>query len=266
MTEPTTPAADLVAAYRSPGTRTLYCVICARQEPEWRPITASEMQDETACDFCGGRILVIAAQTLGQVIARYIPEHDDQSEAPTALSPEREAEIRETHPGEWYEGPWAQDYVDSNGDEPAYCRVVHQESGTVLATLPDFAGPIALFIADAHDAVPELLAELDRIRTWHENYKAGTRMAGGELRKRLADVETERDELKEKLLTAQGNVAREAARAEQAESRLETVRQSARREEMTRQKRDAQIIILGDQLKKRGVTNAEISEWIESVS
>ncbi|MFH8813079.1 hypothetical protein ACH4GZ_38770 [Streptomyces hygroscopicus] len=77
---------------------------------------------------------------------------------------------------------------------------------------------------------------------------------------------TERDELKERLLTALGNVAREAARAEQAESRLETVRQSARREEMTRQKRDAQIIILGDQLKKRGVTNAEISEWIESVS
>ncbi|MFD8626648.1 hypothetical protein ACFV4E_22655 [Streptomyces hygroscopicus] len=76
----------------------------------------------------------------------------------------------------------------------------------------------------------------------------------------------ERDELKEQLLTALGNVAREAARAEQAESRLETVRQSARREEMTRRKRDAQIIILGDQLKKRGVTNAEISEWIESVS
>ncbi|MEV0779245.1 hypothetical protein [Streptomyces sp. NPDC050428] len=83
---------------------------------------------------------------------------------PTALTPEREQEIRETHPGTWYDGPWTQDYVDADGDEPDYCRVVHHESGEVLATLPDFAGPIALFIADAHDAVPELLAELDRVR------------------------------------------------------------------------------------------------------
>lgn len=85
-------------------------------------------------------------------------------EAPAPLSPQREQEIRETHPGEWYDGPWTQDYVDSNGDEPAYCRVVHHESGTTLATLPDFAGSIALFIADAHDAVPELLATLDAER------------------------------------------------------------------------------------------------------
>lgn len=80
------------------------------------------------------------------------------------LTPEREQEIRESVLGEWYDGPWTQDYVDAEGDEPDYCRVVHHESGTVLATLPDFAGPIALFIADAHDAVPELIAELDRVR------------------------------------------------------------------------------------------------------
>lgn len=49
-------------------------------------------------------------------------------------------------------------------------------------------------------------------------------------------------------------------------SRLDTARQSARMQEMARQKCDAQIIILGDQLKKRGATTAEISEWIESVS
>ncbi len=94
----------------------------------------------------------------------------DEGHAP--LLPEREQEIRETHPGEWYDGPWTHGYVDSNGDEPAYCRVVHQESGTVLATLPDFAGPIALFIADAHDAVPELLAELDRVRAERDRYVA----------------------------------------------------------------------------------------------
>lgn len=90
------------------------------------------------------------------------------------LSLEREQEIRESHPGEWYDGPWTQDYVDAEGDEPDYCRVVHHESGTVLATLPDFAGPIALFIADAHDAVPELLAELDRVRAERDELKAIT--------------------------------------------------------------------------------------------
>ena len=80
------------------------------------------------------------------------------------LSLEREQEIRESHPGAWYGGPWTQDQVDSDGSDPAYCRVVHHQSGTVLATLPDFAGGIALFLADAHDAVPELLAEVDRLR------------------------------------------------------------------------------------------------------
>lgn len=87
------------------------------------------------------------------------------------LSLERQQEIRETYPGEWYSGPWTQEHVDSNGDDPAYCRVIHHESGTVLATLPDFAGPIALFIADAHDAVPELLAELDRVRAERDAWR-----------------------------------------------------------------------------------------------
>ncbi|MFJ7999050.1 hypothetical protein ACIQ7D_18145 [Streptomyces sp. NPDC096310] len=97
------------------------------------------------------------------------PDDTNPTATPSAallLSPEREQEIRETHPGTWYAGPWTQDYVDSNpdGTEPAYYRLVHHESGTTLATLPDFAGDIALFIADAHEAVPELLAELDRTR------------------------------------------------------------------------------------------------------
>lgn len=78
---------------------------------------------------------------------------------PKPLSREREQEIRETHPGDWYSGEWTHDHVEADGDEAAYCRVVHSESGEVLATLPDFAGPIALFICDAHDAVPELLAD-----------------------------------------------------------------------------------------------------------
>lgn len=40
----------------------------------------------------------------------------------------------------------------------------------------------------------------------------------------------------------------------------------ARREEMARQKVQAQVLILGEQLKKRGVSNAEIAEWIELAS
>lgn len=82
----------------------------------------------------------------------------------TPMTPAREQEIRETHPGGWYDGPWTHDYVEGEGGEPDYWRVVHHESGTALATLPDWAGGIALFIADAHDAVPELLAEVNRLR------------------------------------------------------------------------------------------------------
>lgn len=88
----------------------------------------------------------------------------DTTPSTAPLSPEREAEIRETPLGDWYAGPWYSEYVEGQGGEPASYRVVHRESGTVLATLPDWAGPIALLLADAHDAVPELLAELDRVR------------------------------------------------------------------------------------------------------
>ena len=88
------------------------------------------------------------------------------------LSPEREQEIRETHPGSWYDGPWTQGYVEAAGEDSSYCRVVHEESGTTLATLPDFAGPIALFIADAHDAIPELLAELSAVRAERDEARA----------------------------------------------------------------------------------------------
>ncbi|MFE7485485.1 hypothetical protein [Streptomyces sp. NPDC057552] len=82
----------------------------------------------------------------------------------TPMTPDREQEIRETHPAGWYDGPWTHNYVEGEGGEPDYWRVVHHESGTTLATLPDWAGGLAAFIADAHDAVPELLAEVDRLR------------------------------------------------------------------------------------------------------
>ncbi|MBP8536122.1 hypothetical protein [Streptomyces sp. MK37H] len=74
------------------------------------------------------------------------------------LDADRIEEIRDCQLGDWYSGPWASEYADKDGDDPGYYRVVHLESGTTLATLPDWAGPIALWMADAHEAVPELLA------------------------------------------------------------------------------------------------------------
>lgn len=78
-----------VAAYRSPGTRQLYCVTCARQEAGWQPVT--EVRDDAACDFCGGRILAIASRTLGEVVAHYAAE--GQPAAPTDA--ERAAAVAE---------------------------------------------------------------------------------------------------------------------------------------------------------------------------
>lgn len=83
---------------------------------------------------------------------------------PERLTPERLREIRGTQLGDWYAGPWVQRYVEPVGDEPGRYEVVHEESGTVLATLPDWAGCLALFIADAHDAVPALGFEVTRLR------------------------------------------------------------------------------------------------------
>lgn len=83
------------------------------------------------------------------------------------LTDERLTEITETHPGDWYSGEWRSEYVEATGDdesECAYYRIFHVASGAELATLPDRAGPIALFMADAHEAVPALVAEVRRLQ------------------------------------------------------------------------------------------------------
>lgn len=85
------------------------------------------------------------------------------SETAKPVSRERLEEIRSMQLGDWYAGPWLQGYVEGDGEEPAYYRVT-ADDGTVLATLPDFAGPVAVWMCDAHDAVPELLAEHGRLR------------------------------------------------------------------------------------------------------
>jgi hypothetical protein len=68
--------APRVVAYRSPGTRTLYCVICARQEEGWTPLTADKVREGAVCDFCGGRVLAVASRMLGSVVASYVDATD----------------------------------------------------------------------------------------------------------------------------------------------------------------------------------------------
>lgn len=122
---------------------------------------------------------------------------------PAPLTPEREAEIRQTHPGDWYAGPWYSEYIDGQADEPAYYRVVHQESGTVLATLPDWAGPLAAFTADAHDAGPELLDEVKRLRNELTIERIWHRQAA-----RLAELlHQERDEARARVAELEQQVA-----------------------------------------------------------
>jgi hypothetical protein len=88
------------------------------------------------------------------------------------MGEDRLAEIESVQLGEWYAGEWRTEYVEGDGDEPAYYRVKSAE-GQTLATLPDWAGPIATLLADAHESVPELLAEVTRQR------KVILRLTGG---------------------------------------------------------------------------------------
>jgi hypothetical protein len=82
------------------------------------------------------------------------------SEPTTPLSDERLAEIRDVQPGTWYAEPWQSGLVSDDGGGHAEVRC----GGTVIAMLPDWAYPIATWIAESHDDVPLLLAEVDRLR------------------------------------------------------------------------------------------------------
>lgn len=97
--------------------------------------------------------------------------------ATAPLSPEREAIVRQQQPGEWLSGPWLIREVEGTADKPGCWQVTHQ--GQPLATLPDWAGNLALWIAETHEDVPELLATLDAERA---------KVAA--LEKRVAELET----------------------------------------------------------------------------
>lgn len=93
------------------------------------------------------------------------------TEPTVPLSDERLTEIRSTLIGDWLAGAWRIGYVEGDGEEAAFYRVLTPD-GITVATLPDWAHPIAVFIADAHEAVPELLAEVDRLRALVRPYEA----------------------------------------------------------------------------------------------
>ncbi|MFF7411563.1 hypothetical protein [Streptomyces lydicus] len=87
-----------------------------------------------------------------------------QSSAATStthmLTPKREQIIRQQQPGDWLAEPWMiREAATAEGD---VWQVTLE--GKVLATLPDWAGNLALWIAETHDDVPELLGEIDRLR------------------------------------------------------------------------------------------------------
>ncbi|KOT47124.1 MULTISPECIES: hypothetical protein [Streptomyces] len=80
------------------------------------------------------------------------------------LPPQREAKIRASLPDDWFGPPWTAEYVEGDGKNRAHYQVKARNGG-VIATLPDWLQDLALFIADAPEAISELLAELDRVRT-----------------------------------------------------------------------------------------------------
>ncbi|MEE4598261.1 hypothetical protein V2J94_41570 [Streptomyces sp. DSM 41524] len=135
------------------------------------------------------------AEAYGQTCGAPRDVHElDEGHAP--LLPEREQEIRESDPGDWYRAPWTTDYVEGNGeaDDPSYWRVISE--GATIATLPDFAGNLALFIAEAREAVPELLAELDRVRAERDKWAAhlnATAQGAGRLQNQVDRLTAERN-------------------------------------------------------------------------
>jgi hypothetical protein len=86
----------------------------------------------------------------------------EQQLAEVELSADLLAEIRAVNPGEWCQGPWTQDPVEGPEGESGHF-VVKDADGTTVATLPQWAGPLALFIVVARDGMPAMLTEVERL-------------------------------------------------------------------------------------------------------
>lgn len=87
---------------------------------------------------------------------------NDNPQTPEPLSPERLAEIRQGQPTDWLPARWSIHQIDGDGETASdYWQVCH--GGTVLATLPDWAGNLALWMANSPDDIRDLLAEVVRL-------------------------------------------------------------------------------------------------------
>lgn len=81
----------------------------------------------------------------------------------TPLTDQRFEEIRQGQPTEWLPNPWKIHQIESDGEAPGCWQVLHE--GTVIATLPDWAGNLALWMAGAPEDIRDLLTEVERCRT-----------------------------------------------------------------------------------------------------
>lgn len=91
------------------------------------------------------------------------PSSQTPQSPPVPLSPERLAEIRQGQPTDWLPARWSTHQIDGDGETTQdQWQVCHGE--TVLATLPDWAGNLALWMANSPDDIRSLLAEIERLR------------------------------------------------------------------------------------------------------
>lgn len=80
----------------------------------------------------------------------------------TPLTPEREQQIRDSIPTT-YGPPWTV-HPDMNDDVWRVKYATDHPLAGLVCEVPDYGAHLAEFIAEARTAVPELLAEIDRLR------------------------------------------------------------------------------------------------------
>ncbi|MFF1499697.1 hypothetical protein ACFVZR_07435 [Streptomyces sp. NPDC058316] len=92
-----------------------------------------------------------------------IPSAAPNNTNPTALSPEREAEIRDVEQAAVF-GPWLNDGAEIYQAPHGYIEIDRRVGETLDIENDEQSNANAAFIAAARTAVPELLAEIDRLR------------------------------------------------------------------------------------------------------